>query len=64
MIIKTVNRVCVKRCQIYIYWVKKELFGCFRIEKIRDNANETGLKEGRVIKILTTENVTKTMKQV
>ena len=30
----------------YIYWVKKDLFGCFRIEEIRDNDNETGLKEG------------------
>ena len=28
------------------YWVKKDLFGCFRIEEIRDKANETGLKEG------------------
>ena len=28
------------------YWVKKDLFGCFRIEEIRDNNNETGLKEG------------------
>ena len=31
----------------YIYWVKKkDLFGCFRIEEIRDKNNETGLKEG------------------
>ena len=30
----------------YIYWVKKDLFGCFRIEEIRDKDNETGLKEG------------------
>ena len=31
----------------YIYWVKKkDLFGCFKIEDIRDKANETGLKEG------------------
>ena len=28
------------------YWVKKDLFGCFRIEEIRDKDNETGLKEG------------------
>ena len=27
-------------------WVKKDLFGCFRIEEIRDNDNETSLKEG------------------
>ena len=26
-------------------WVKKDLFGCFRIEEIRDKDNETGLKE-------------------
>ena len=31
----------------YIYWVKKDLFGCFRIEEIRDKDNETGLKRGR-----------------
>ena len=38
----------------YIYWVKKDLFGCFRIEEIRDKDNETGLKEGIIIQILTT----------
>ena len=36
------------------YWVKKDLFGCFRIEEIRDNDNETGLKEGGGIEMLTT----------
>jgi len=25
---------------------KNDLFGCFRIEEIRDKDNETGLKEG------------------
>ena len=30
------------------------MFGCFRIEEIRDKDNETGLKEGGGIKILTT----------
>ena len=30
----------------YIYWVKKDLFECFRIEEIRDKDNETGWKEG------------------
>ena len=35
-----------KRCQNIFYWVKKDLFGCFRIEEIRDKDNETGLKEG------------------
>ena len=29
-----------------MYWVKKDLFGCFRIEEIRDKNTETGLKEG------------------
>ena len=29
-----------------MYWVKKkDLFGCFKIEEIRDQDNETGLKE-------------------
>ena len=30
---------------------KKDMFGCFRIEDIRGNDNETGLKEGGVIEI-------------
>ena len=37
----------------YIYWVKKDLFGCFKIEGDRDKDNETGLKEGGGIKIET-----------
>ena len=47
-LIKTVNRVCVKRCQnIYFIGLKKKTcLGCFRIEEIRDNDKETGLKEG------------------
>ena len=28
-----------------------DLFGCFRIEEMRDNDNATGLKEGREIEI-------------
>ena len=36
----------VKDVKIYLYGLKKDLFGCFRIEEIRDNDNETGLKEG------------------
>ena len=36
------------------YWVEKDLFGCFRIEKIRDNDNETELKEGKVTEMSTT----------
>ena len=31
----------------YIYWVKKDLFECFRIEEIRDKDNETGFERGR-----------------
>ena len=27
--------------------LKKDLFGCLRIKEIRDDGNETGLKEGR-----------------
>ena len=30
--------------------LKKDLFGCFRIEEIRANDNEIGLKERGVIK--------------
>ena len=33
---------------------KKNLFGCFRIEEIRDKDNATGLKEGGGIKMTTT----------
>ena len=35
-----------KRCQNIFIGLKKDLFGCFRIEEIRDKDNETGLKEG------------------
>ena len=41
---------CVKVSK-YIDWVKKDLFGCFRIEEIRDKDNEPGLKEGGGIEI-------------
>ena len=34
--------------------LKIDLFGCFRIEEIRDNDNETGLKEGGGIEMSTT----------
>ena len=37
--------MCVKDVK-YINWVKKDLFGCFRTEEIRDKNNGTGLKEG------------------
>ena len=43
-----------KRCQNIFYWVKKDLFGCFRIEEIRANANETDLKERERIEMSTT----------
>ena len=34
--------------------LKKDLFGCFTIDEIRDKDNGTGLKEGGGIEILTT----------
>ena len=37
-----------------MHWVKKDLFGCFRIRGERDKNNETGLKEGGGLEILTT----------
>ena len=45
--------MCVKESNIFI-GLKKDLFGCFKIEEIRDNDNETGLKEGGGIKMSTT----------
>ena len=33
--------------------LKKDLFGCFIIEEIRDKDNETGLKEGGGIEMST-----------
>ena len=36
------------------YWIKKDLFECFRIEEIRDKDNGTGLKEGGGIEMSTT----------
>ena len=54
IIYKTVNRMCVKRCQNIFYWIKKDLFGCFRIEEIRDKDDATGLKEGGGIEMSTT----------
>ena len=38
---------CVKDVKIYFIGLKKDLFGCFRIEEIRDKNNATGLKRGR-----------------
>ena len=38
---------CGKRCQNIFIWVKKKnCLGVFKIEEIRDQDNETGLKEG------------------
>jgi hypothetical protein len=34
--------------------LKNDLFGCFKIEKIRDKGNETGLKERGGVTIETT----------
>ena len=43
-----------KRCQIYIYNVKKRTFlGVNRQEKIHDKDNETSVKKGGVIEIKT-----------
>ena len=36
----------VKDFKIYFIGLKKDLFGCLRIEEIRDKDTETGLKEG------------------
>ena len=48
---KIVVIVCGKQCQNvkYIYRVKKDLFGCFRMEEIREKDNATSLKEGEGI---------------
>ena len=46
--------MCGKRCSNICIGLKKDLFGCFRIEEIHDNNNETGLKEREGIKIETT----------
>ena len=44
---KNSNRVCVKDVKNIFIGLKNDLFGCFRIEEIRNKDNETGLKEGR-----------------
>ena len=44
----------VKDVKIYFITLKKDLFGCFRIEEMRDKDNETGLKEKGVIEMSTT----------
>ena len=52
-IINRVNRV-VKDVQIFIYVKKRLVWVVFKIKDIRDNDNETGLKEGSVIEMSTT----------
>ena len=44
----------VKDVKIYFIGLKKDLFGCFRIEEIRGKDNATGLKEGGGIEMSTT----------
>ena len=44
----------VKDVKIYFIGLKKDLFGCLRIEEIRDNDNATGLKEEGGIEMSTT----------
>ena len=46
--------MCVKRCQNIFYWVKKRLVWVVLDRGERDKNNETGLKEGGGIQILTT----------
>ena len=36
----------IKDVKIYFIGLKKDLFGCFRIEEMRDKDYEIGLKEG------------------
>ena len=40
--------------KIYFIGLKKELFECYRMEKIRNKDNGTGLKEGGGIEMSTT----------
>jgi hypothetical protein len=44
----------VKRIKYIFIGLKKDLFGCFKIEEIREKYNERDLKEGGGIEILTT----------
>ena len=53
IIIKTVNRVCVKEIK-YIDNVKNRLVWVFCNRERRDKDSKTGLKEGEGIKIETT----------
>ena len=54
---KKVELIIVLQCRKsdkMLITLKKDLFGCFRIEKIRDVDNATGLKKGGVIEMSTT----------
>ena len=44
----------VEKIQNIFITLKNNLFGCFRIEEIRDKDNETGMKEGGGIEMSTT----------
>ena len=44
----------VKDVKYIFIGLKKDVFGCFRIEEIRNKDNETGLKEGEGPEMLTT----------
>ena len=44
----------VKDVKIYFIGLKKDLFGCFRIEEIRNKDDRTGLVEGGGIEMSTT----------
>ena len=44
----------VKDVKIYFIGLKKDFFGCFRIDEIRDKDNATGLTEESVIEMSTT----------
>ena len=41
----------IKDVKYIFITLKKDLFGCFRIEEIRDKDNEIGLKEGEGIEM-------------
>ena len=45
---------CGKRCLNIFIGLKNDLFGCFKIVEIRDQDNETGLKEEGGIEMSTT----------
>ena len=48
------RKECGKICSNIFIGLKNDLFGCFKIEEIRDKDNETGLKEEGRIEMSTT----------